>query len=216
MILKLVSQNLESLKCLVCHNSFNLYSSLNIQWVSFHEQETCQLLISPPGREPPSTLSGSVAITTYLSNDFCAETQQWMNLTFSEVKPFQFLSKKGTKLRQSYLQSTLNALDRHLASRAHLCHSREVCIADLHLAVDLLPLEVSKVWDLQSYPNLRQWLKKVSDLPGFQDGVQQFHLAGGKPSVNVSKPTPEKFKVLCLHGYRQSEKSFREKLGAFR
>ena len=45
-------------------------------------------------------------------------------------------------------------------------------------------------------------------------------IPGGKPFTSlfdhVAQEESRKLKILCLHGYRQNEVTFREKLGAFR
>lgn len=35
-------------------------------------------------------------------------------------------------------------------------------------------------------------------------------------SKKISDEIPDKLRVLCLHGYRQSDKSFKSKIGIFR
>ena len=78
------------------------------------------------------------------------------------------------------------------------------------------------------------WLSRVKEeLPGLAAKLQQLRQCqpkktkgeasknpkgrgGGVAPEKPAAPAPKKLKLLCLHGYRQSGKAAREKLGSFR
>ena len=91
--------------------------------------------------------------------------------------------------------------------------------------------------NLSSLPSLSSWLTRVmEELPDLATRLQQLHQCQpkkkdesktpkgrgegkGKGPVRektVAPAAPRKLKLLCLHGYRQSGKVAREKLGSFR
>ena len=90
---------------------------------------------------------------------------------------------------------------------------------------------------LSSLPLLSSWLSRVKEeLPDLAAKLQQLHQCqpkkgeaprnpkgrgegkgrGAAREKTVAPAAPRKLKLLCLHGYRQSGKAAREKLGSFR
>ena len=90
---------------------------------------------------------------------------------------------------------------------------------------------------LSSLPSLSSWLTRVmEELPDLATRLQQLHQCqpkqkdesktpkgrgegkgkGPAREKTVAPAAPRKLKLLCLHGYRQSGKAAREKLGSFR
>ena len=63
---------------------------------------------------------------------------------------------------------------------------------------------------------LQQCQPKKGEVPKNQKGKGEGKGRGGTREKQVTPAAPRKLKLLCLHGYRQSGKAAREKLGSFR
>ena len=171
-----------------------------------------------------------------------AQVLQWASYSQSELVPFlhsfvveETSSKKksGTrdvtfqqKLRRQRTASALDFLNNTLATQTFFVGNR-LSLADIILAVDLLPAFLSKQLGLvqKQHVYLRRWHDTVVNQTGFRSAcditklsfesaviAREQEVNGGGASKAVRGP----LKILCLHGYRQNERSFREKLGAFR
>lgn len=148
-----------------------------------------------------------------------AKVLQWCSFSASEVEPFatglKVEAKQKTrdsnfrqKQRKQRLQSSLDLINTSLKDKQFLVGS-EICLADISLAVDLLPALENGCLLETKHQNVLSWHKRVSGMCGGCFGTPT--TAGGGNPKKALLP-----KILCLHGYRQNDKLFREKLGAFR
>ena len=81
----------------------------------------------------------------------------------------------------------------------------------------------------EQFPNVKQWLDLVKTMTTpYSSQLEQYskenlskkEASKKKPEMKKEKVKVEekkrKLKVLCIHGYRQSAKTAKEKLGSFR
>jgi len=173
---------------------------------------------------PPVKFVGPTAICTYITNikgdiSLLDNTKliQWTDFADSEVRCYQ---PGSFQMRRSleYLEKVLQC--------SQFLRGDELTACDLLVGSTVLSL-VSGVHDL---PFLASWLSKVQkevqvltnhQLTPCPKNVQT---SKSKKTSNKSKnsvklpvsPSPRKLRLLCIHGYRQSGKTFKEKLGSFR
>ena len=80
---------------------------------------------------------------------------------------------------------------------------------------------------IERFPKTQRWLERVRTMSTPYSTQLQQHLQENLPKKEEKKPNNKKekaaveekkrkLKVLCIHGYRQSAKSAKEKLGSFR
>ena len=80
---------------------------------------------------------------------------------------------------------------------------------------------------IERFPKTKKWLELVKTMSTPYSTQLQQHLQENLPKKEAKKPNNKKekvaveekkrkLKVLCIHGYRQSAKSAKEKLGSFR
>jgi len=164
-------------------------------------------------------LEGSPSICAYLANTISqsekhqAKTMQWTSFASSEICPYPASSKQMTR--------SLQYLETILADKPSL----GLLAYDMIVGFPLLQLPAQV---MERFPRTHKWLELVKTMSTPHSTQLQQHLeeaipkkeAKKKPDNKKEKAKVEekkrKLKVLCIHGYRQSGKSAREKLGSFR
>jgi len=177
------------------------------------------------------SVSGLAATTSFLAGPLNplqeARLLQARGFVDSELRPFAAGSRQ--------LSRSLAALEAFLNQEAYkgLFGGEKLWAGDVVLAAPLLARHITIQTALSSLPLLSSWLSRVKEeLPDLAARLQQLHQcqpkkveapknpkgrgeAKGKEK-KVTPTGPRKLKLLCLHGYRQSGKAAREKLGSFR
>jgi len=172
---------------------------------------------------------GSGAICKYLldqdsSQDvvFQSVTLQWICFVDSELSSYPSGSKQMAK--------SLGFLEEKLSGNSFLS-SKNFTAVDILVGFPLLCLP-PQIYS--TYPKLSTWLasvkeqtKEISDklVTAVKSSEQGEKPAGknkkegkgGKGKTEIEKKAAlRKLRILCIHGYRQNAKTFREKLGSFR
>jgi len=159
---------------------------------------------------------------------------QWLGFALSEVRPYPSPSPQ--------LGRTLGALEVHLAQGS--LSGEELWAGDVVVAFPLLARLPSIQGELSRLPLVSAWLARVAaEIPDLVAALPRAQGAGGakgrpRGGEGGSKgrgevgtkgrgegggkgrgappPAPRKLRLLALHGYRQSGRTAREKLGSFR
>jgi len=171
------------------------------------------------------TLKGSGAICLYLINlknklDVRDQSRvvQWISFVDSEISPYIAGSK--------HLARSLLYLDKWLSEEKFIS-CRKFSPFDIIVGFPLLTLPQKFI---SPYSHLASWLDLVKSETKPHSGSLKSSVKAQSPRVKgeTNKPkcqksnevkgksTPRKLKILCIHGYRQNAKSFKEKLGSFR
>jgi len=209
----------QALKCLAV---------ANVSQTKIEMQKTDSCLKLSLAIRPGLEVLGSGAICNYLvDTDSCQDivsqsvVVQWISFVDSELSPYPPGSRQ--------MDRSLCFLEEKLSKYNHLS-SNNFSAVDVIVGFPLLSLP-SQI--CSPYPKLVNWLasvkeetKAVSDqLVVGKLSEQGEKPAGkvkkdGKPSKGKSKVEKKtalrKLRILCIHGYRQNSKTFREKLGSFR
>lgn len=176
------------------------------------------------------TLTGSPAICKYMvevgssgkSEVEQARLVQWTSFADSELSHY---AAGGKQMEQS-----LNYLNNLLEKQPFL-NGEGIGAEDVIVAFPLLIMGDRIEQAAQGHPSFKVWIEKVKQQNGLDDFLKSS--AGAVESTKKQKKekkekpkkaaneTPKnaptkKLKLLCLHGYRQSAKASREKLGSFR
>jgi len=183
------------------------------------------------------SLSGLAATTTFLAGPLNplqeARLLQARGFVDSELRPFAAGSRQ--------LSRSLAALEAFLNQEAYkgLLGGEKLWAGDVVLAAPLIARQITIQTALSSLPLLSSWLSRVKEeLPDLTARLQQLAQCQPKKGETpknekgrgegkskgkgvgrektVTPAAPRKLKLLCLHGYRQSGKAAREKLGSFR
>lgn len=168
-----------------------------------------------------------------------AQTIQWISFSSQDIRNSVAaidLQRGKTADHMAHLRKCLSVLDLHLKLKTYLV-GEQVTLADVCVMVDLLPafrspsiMNPSAKADL---PHVTRWFNTIINQRLVKETIETY----GFDSTAASKlPNPSKkarsktqdtnesskrtekqvLRILCVHGYRQTGKSFREKLGAFR
>jgi len=181
------------------------------------------------------SLSGLAATTNFLAGPLNplqeARLLQARGFVDSELRPFAAGSRQ--------LSRSLTALEAFLNQETYkgLLGGEKLWAGDIVLAAPLIARQITIQNNLSSLPSLSSWLTRVmEELPDLATRLQQLHQCqpkrkdesktpkgrgegkgkGPAREKTVAPAAPRKLKLLCLHGYRQSGKAAREKLGSFR
>jgi len=178
-------------------------------------------------------ICGSGAICKYLLDLSCPDLRtqskmlQWISFVDSEISPYPPGSKQMAR--------SLKCLEEVLEENKFLS-SPFYSPMDILVGFPLLSLPPQIV---SSYPRISSWLdivqketkpfsETLKDVGQISEGGNKTETKGKKEAKakkgkinnetnqSNSKPTVRKLKILCIHGYRQNGKTFREKLGSFR
>jgi len=178
-------------------------------------------LVVSPGTE----VCGSGAVCHYLlertgaSSTCLAQVLQWASWVESEISPYPPNSQQMAR--------SLAHLSSVLAGREFLLGSFGV--ADILVGFPLLSLPPQLFAPLAS---LAAWLAAVKEetqpfsaqVEAISSNAEQKKIkkpkqekkSSNKTSTKLQESSNGKLKILCIHGYRQNAKTFREKLGSFR
>eukprot|EP00092_Neocalanus_flemingeri_P090151 GFUD01114159.1.p1 GENE.GFUD01114159.1~~GFUD01114159.1.p1 ORF type:complete len:421 (+),score=114.93 GFUD01114159.1:57-1319(+) len=182
---------------------------------------------------PGIEIFGSGAICKYLLDDLSADINaqskilQWISFVDSEISPYPPGSKQMAK-SLGYLEGVL--------SENKFLSSSSFSPTDILVGFPLLSLP-SQIFS--PHPNVSVWLDAVrqntkplseqlveaakssvdgekSSIKGKKDAKPKKGKTDQGKKQADSKPAARKLRILCIHGYRQNGKTFREKLGSFR
>jgi len=169
-----------------------------------------------------TTLEGSGTICSFFVNvnsqDIIRRTKtiQWISFVNSEISAYPPNSKE--------MKRSMGSLDTIIAGQKFLSGS-DLSETDFIVGYPLLSLP-SQIYS--SFPNLSGWLDRVkmetkpwSDklevkLVKNKENPKKDSKKAGCGKVQETEVKKRKLRLLCIHGYRQSAKTSREKLGSFR
>jgi len=179
------------------------------------------------------SVSGRAAVVAFLAGPLNLEHEtrliQANDFVQSEIRPYAAGSRQ--------LSRALTAMDGFLGNEAYrgLLGGEKLWAGDVVLAAPLIMRQVTIQASLSSLPLLSSWLTRVKEqLPEMTSKLLQLQpcqpkkeapktpkgRGEGKGSKGAPAKAPaasaRKLKILCLHGYRQSGKAAREKLGSLR